>query len=54
VISPAGEKLGWIEAPEVAGSLCWGGADMRSLFLMTSTTVHVVETLVGPAPLPPL
>jgi len=54
VISPAGEKLGWIEAPEVVGSLCWGGADMRSLFLMTSTTVHVVETLVGPAPLPPL
>jgi gluconolactonase len=54
VISPAGEKLGVIPAPEVVGSLCWGGSAMRSLFLMTSTTVHVVETLVGPAPLPPL
>jgi gluconolactonase len=54
VLSPTGEKLGVITAPEVAGSLCWGGADMHSLFLMTSTTVHVVETLVGPAPLPPL
>ena len=54
VLSPAGEKLGVIPAPEVVGSLCWGGSAMRSLFLMTSTTVHVVETLVGPAPLPPL
>jgi gluconolactonase len=53
VLSPAGERLGVIAAPEVVGSLCWGGADMHSLFLMTSTTVHVVETIVGPAPLPP-
>ncbi len=53
VLSPQGEKLGVIETPEVAGSLCWGGSDLRSLFIMTSTTVHVVPTLVGPAPLPP-
>src|SRR5579862_8679040 len=53
VLSPQGEKLGVIETPEVAGSLCWGGADLRSLFIMTSTTVHVVPTLAGPAPLPP-
>jgi gluconolactonase len=53
VLSPAGERLGVIAAPEVVGSLCWGGGDMHSLFLMTSTTVHVVETIVGPAPLPP-
>jgi gluconolactonase len=54
VISPAGQRLGLIAMPEVAGSLCWGGDDLRSLFVMTSTTVHVVRTLVGPAPLPPL
>ena len=53
VISPDGERLGVIETPEVAGSLCWGGADLRSLFIMTSTTVHVVPTLVAAAPLPP-
>jgi gluconolactonase len=53
VLSPEGERLGVIAAPEVVGSLCWGGADMHSLFLMTSTTVHVVETIVAPAPLPP-
>jgi gluconolactonase len=53
VLTPAGEHLGTVETPEVCGSLAWGGEDMHSLFLMTSTTVHVVRTTVGPAPLPP-
>lgn len=54
VVSPEAEKLGVIPTPEVCGSLCWGGGDeAHTLFLMTSTTVHMVETLVGPAPLPP-
>jgi gluconolactonase len=53
VLTPEGEHLGVVETPEVCGSLCWGGGDMRSLFLTTTTTVHVVRTLVGPAPLPP-
>ncbi|HZR92451.1 MAG TPA: SMP-30/gluconolactonase/LRE family protein [Gaiellaceae bacterium] len=53
VLSPDGEHLGTVETPEVCGSLCWGGDDLHSLFLMTSTTVHVVRTHVGPAPLPP-
>ena len=54
VLAPDGEHIGTVPAPEVVGSHCWGGSDMRSLFLMTSTTVHVVKTRVGPAPLPPL
>ena len=53
VLTPDGEHLGTVPTPEVCGSHCWGGEDLRSLFLMTSTTVHVVQTLVGPAPLPP-
>jgi gluconolactonase len=53
VLSPEGEHLGIVETPEVCGSLCWGGDDLRTLFLMTSTTVHSVRTRVGPAPLPP-
>jgi gluconolactonase len=53
VLTPKGEHLGTVATPEVCGSHCWGGDDMRSLFLMTSTSVHVVETIVGPAPLPP-
>ena len=47
-------SAGVVPTAEVCGSLVWGGADMRSLFLTTTTTVHVVRTLVGPAPLPPL
>ncbi len=53
VLTPEGEHLGTVETPEVCGSLAWGGEDMRSLFLMTTTSVHVVRTIVGPAPLPP-
>ena len=53
VLTPEGEHLGTVATPEVCGSHCWGGSDLRSLFLMTTTTVHVVETLAGPAPLPP-
>jgi gluconolactonase len=54
IISSQGEHLGVLRTPEVVGNLAWGGADLRSLFIMTSTTVHVVKTLVGPAPLPHL
>jgi gluconolactonase len=53
VLTPSGEHLGTIATPEVCGSLAWGGKDLRSLFLMTTTTVHVVRTRVQPAPLPP-
>ena len=48
-----GQHLGVVETPEVCGSHAWGGEDLHSLFLMTTTSVHVVTTLVGPAPLPP-
>ncbi len=44
--------LGIIDTPEVAGSLVWGGDDLRSLFVCTSTTMHLIATRVGPAPLP--
>jgi hypothetical protein len=36
----------------VSGSLVWGGADLRTLFVCTSTTMHLIRTKVGPAPLP--
>lgn len=52
VFAPDGEHLGTVATPEVCGSIAWGGEDLHSLFLMTSTTVHVVRTIVGPAPLP--
>jgi gluconolactonase len=52
VLTPDGEHLGTVATPEVCGSIAWGGEDLHSLFLMTSTSVHVVRTLVGPPPLP--
>jgi gluconolactonase len=54
VLTSEGERIGIVETPEVCGSLCWGGGTERNtLFLMTSKTAHMVETIVGPAPLPP-
>ena len=52
VFDPAGRRLGVIETPEVCGSLCWGGPDLRTLFLTTSTTVHTMPVLCTSAPLP--
>ena len=52
VLNPEGERIGVIATPEVCGSLCWGGPDMHTLFLTTSTTVHTIPTLCTSAPLP--
>jgi len=49
VLGPGGDRLGRIRAPEVVGNLAWGGADLRTLFLMTSTSVHSLPTLVAGA-----
>jgi gluconolactonase len=54
VLTPDGERIGVVETPEICGSICWGEADeRRTLFLMTTTTAQMIETRVGPAPLPP-
>lgn len=52
VIAPSGDLLGIIETPEVTANLAWGGPDWRSLYLCTSTTLHVLETKVASARLP--
>lgn len=52
VIAPDGELLGILETPEVTANLAWGGPSFRWLFLMSSTTVHMIETRVASAPLP--
>ena len=48
----SGDRIGRIRTPEVCGSLCWGGPDLRTLFLTTSTTLHAIETRCTSAPLP--
>ena len=52
VLAPSGELIGIIETPEVTANLAWGGDDWRSLFLCTSTTLHVVPTRVASTRLP--
>jgi gluconolactonase len=49
VVLPSGDLLGIIETPEVCANLAWGGPDLRTLFLCTSTSLRAVPTLVGPA-----
>jgi len=49
VLNPAGARIGRIRAPEVVGNLTWGGDGLRTLFLMTSTSVHSLPTQVAPA-----
>lgn len=52
ILTPAGELLGVIETPEIVANLAWGGPDLRTLFLCTSTTIHALRTRVPSAPLP--
>jgi gluconolactonase len=49
VIDPAGQLLGILETPEICANLTWGGADGRTLYACTSTTVRSVRTRVRPA-----
>ena len=48
VISADGEHLGTVKVPENAGNLTWGGADWRTLFIPSSTSLYAVKTKVGP------
>jgi len=48
VISADGEHLGTVQVPENTGNLTWGGADWRTLFIPSSTSLYAVKTNVGP------
>jgi len=52
VIDPAGRLLGIVPMPEFPGNLAWGGSDLKTLFVCSSTTVIAVPTKVASAPLP--
>jgi gluconolactonase len=52
ILNPAGERIGAITTPEICGSVVFGGRDLTTLFLTTTTTVHLMETKVQGAPLP--
>ena len=52
VISVGGEHLGVVEVAENVGNLAWGGADWRTLWMPSSTSLYRVTTKVASAPLP--
>ena len=52
VLDPQGQRIGALKTPEICGSVVFGGPDLRTLFLTTTTSVHLVETKVAAAPLP--
>jgi gluconolactonase len=48
VINAAGEHIGTIGVPENVGNLAWGGAEWRTLFIPSSTSLYAIRTKVGP------
>ena len=52
VIDPSGNHLGTVPTPEFSGNLAWGGPDLKTLFVCSSTTVFSMRTKVASAPLP--
>jgi sugar lactone lactonase YvrE len=47
VYSPAGELLGVIELHKAATNLCFGGEEMKTLFITARDKVYMIETLIG-------
>jgi gluconolactonase len=52
VIDTAGELLGIVPTPEVVGNIVWGGEDLKTLLMTTSSLLLSVRTEVAAAPLP--
>lgn len=48
VFSDDGTLIGKIIVPELVANLHWGGADFRTLFMTSTTTVRSIRTKVGP------
>jgi gluconolactonase len=47
VFSPDGEILGQIQLPEAAANLAWGGDDLKTLFIMGSTSIYTLRVRVA-------
>jgi gluconolactonase len=47
IISPAGKVLGQIQLPEVAANLSWGGDDLKTVYIMGSTSLYRLKLLVA-------
>ena len=52
VFAPDATCLGVIRTPEVAANFCWGGGDLRTLFVTASTSLYRTRTATPGQPLP--
>lgn len=52
VIDTAGELLGIVPTPEVVGNIVWGGEDLKTLLMTTSSLLLSVRTKVAAGALP--
>ena len=43
IVSPDGERLGVLETPEVTRNICFGGDDMRTLFLTSGQSLYSIR-----------
>jgi gluconolactonase len=52
VFAPDGRRLGIIRTPEVPANLCFGGPDLRTLFLTARTSVYTLRVTAPGRPHP--
>lgn len=52
VFQPDGTLIGIIETPEVTANLAFGGPDLRTMFLTSSTSVHTLRVKTPGLPVP--
>jgi gluconolactonase len=52
VFAPDGTRLGIIRTPEVPANICFGGPDLRTLFLTARTSVYALRMTVSGQPQP--
>jgi gluconolactonase len=52
VFAPDGTRLGVIRTPEVPANVCFGGADLRTLFVTARTSVYALRVTVPGRPHP--
>ncbi len=52
VFEPDGTRIDIIETPEVTANLAFGGPDLRTMFLTTSTSVHTLQVKTPGLPVP--
>jgi gluconolactonase len=52
VFAPNGERIGIIRTPEIPANLCFGGADLKTIFFTARTSIYTMRSKVAGQPHP--